>query len=61
VNLEARPKKQPYRRSFDEHANEVKEEVNKLKQAWAIKEIFYLDWLANTVVVKKKMGSGELH
>ena len=30
--------------------------MNKLKQARAIKEIFYLEWLANTVVVKKKSG-----
>ena len=28
----------------------------KLKQARAIKEVFYLEWLANTVVVKKKSG-----
>ena len=28
----------------------------KLKQARAIKEIFYPQWLANTVVVKKKIG-----
>ena len=28
----------------------------KLKQAEAIKEIFYIQWLANTVVVKKKTG-----
>ena len=28
----------------------------KLKQAGAIKEIFYLEWLANIVVVKKKSG-----
>ena len=34
----------------------VKEEVNKLKQAGAIKEVFYPKWLANTVVVKKKSG-----
>ena len=33
-------------------------EVNKLKQVGAIKEVFYLEWLANTVVVKKKKGSG---
>lgn len=25
----------------------------KLKQVGAIKEVFYLEWLANTVVVKK--------
>ena len=34
----------------------IKTEVVKLKQAGAIKEIFYLQWLANTVVVKKKTG-----
>ena len=28
----------------------------KLKRAGAIKEVFYLEWLANTVVVKKKNG-----
>ena len=28
----------------------------KLKRAGAIKEVFYLEWLANTVVVKKKSG-----
>ena len=28
----------------------------KLKKAGAIKEVFYLEWLANTVVVKKKSG-----
>ena len=28
----------------------------KLKQAEAIKEVFYPEWLANIVVVKKKNG-----
>ena len=28
----------------------------KFKQAGAIKEVFYLEWLENTVVVKKKNG-----
>ena len=28
--------------------------MNKLKRAGAVKEIFYPEWLANTVVVKKK-------
>lgn len=32
----------------------VKEEVEKLKQAEAIKEVFYLDRLANIMVIKKK-------
>ena len=28
----------------------------KLKRAGAIKDVFYPEWLANTVVVKKKSG-----
>jgi len=34
----------------------VKEEVENLKKAGAIKEVFYLEWLANIVVVRKKSG-----
>ena len=30
--------------------------MNKLKQARAIKEDYYSEWLANTMVVKKKSG-----
>ena len=54
VNPEATPCKQPPKRSSKEHAETKKVEVNKLKQAGAFKEIFYLEWLANTVAVKKK-------
>ena len=53
VNPMVIPKKQPPWHSSKEHAKAVKEEVNKLKRAGAIKEVFYLEWLANTVVVKK--------
>ena len=35
---------------------EVEEEVKKLKQTGAIKEVFFPKWLSNTVVVKKKIG-----
>ena len=59
VNLSVIPKKQPLRRSSEDHSDAVKEEAVKLKRAGAIKEVFYPDWLANTVVVKKKKGSGE--
>ena len=38
------------------HSDAIKEEVRKFKQAGAIKEVFYLEWLANIVVVKKKSG-----
>ena len=47
-------KKQPPRCLSKEHAEAVRTEVIRLKQAGAIKEVFDLEWLANTVVVKKK-------
>ena len=50
------PKKQPPRCSSKEHVEAVQEEVTRLKQAGAIKETFYLEWFANTIVVKKKSG-----
>ena len=48
------PKKQPPRCSSKEHFDSIKDEVLKLKRAGAIKEVFYPEWLANKVVVKKK-------
>ena len=59
VNPSITPKKQPPQRSSNEHSDAIKDDVTKLKQAGVIKEVFYPKWLANTVVVKKKMGSGE--
>ena len=56
VNLSVIPKKQPPRHSSKEHSDNVKDKVIKLKRAEAIKEVFYLDWLTNTVMVKKKNG-----
>ena len=56
VNPSITPKRQPLRRLSKEHVEAVKSEVTKLKQAGAIKEVFYPQWLANTVVVKKKTG-----
>ena len=56
VNPLIAPKKQPPRRPSKEHAEAIREEVIRLKQAGAIKEVFYPEWLANTVVVKKKSG-----
>ena len=47
-------KKQKPRRSTKEHVEPVRLEVWRLKEAGAIKEIFFREWLANTVVVKKK-------
>ena len=50
------PKKQKPRRSAKPHVEAVKEEVKKLKQARAIKEVFFPEWLSNTMVVRKKIG-----
>ena len=56
VNPLVAPTKQLPRRQFKEHVEAVRPEVTKLKQAGAIKEAFYPEWLANMVVVKKKSG-----
>ena len=56
VNPSITPKKQPPRHPSREHADAIRDEVMKFKRAGAIKEFFYLEWLANTVVVKKKSG-----
>ena len=54
VNPTILPKKQPPRHSSKEHYDVVKKELNELKQSKAIKEVFYPEWLANTMVMKKK-------
>ena len=54
VNPSVTPKKQSPWHPSKEHANAVRDEMMKLKQAGAIKEVFYPKWLANTVMVKKK-------
>ena len=54
VNPSVVPKKQPTRCSSKEYFDAVKDEVMKLKQVGAIKKVFYPEWLANTMVVKKK-------
>ena len=50
------PKKQKPRRSAKDYVEAVRQEVEKLKEAGAIKETFFPEWLANTVVVQKKNG-----
>ena len=57
MNPSVIPKRQPPRRPSKKHAGAVRSEVAKLKQAGTIKEVFYPQWLANTVVVKKKTGN----
>ena len=59
INPSITPKKQPPQCSSKDHSDAVKNEVIKLKQVGAIKEVFYLEWLANTMVGKRKVGSDE--
>ena len=49
-------KKQKPRRLVKEHVEAVRQEVKRLKEVGAIKEIFFSEWLANIMVVKKKNG-----
>lgn len=56
VNPSYPPKKQKLRRLAREHVEIVKQEVKKLREVGAIKEVFFPKWLANTVVLKKKNG-----
>ena len=56
VNPMVIPKKQAPQCSSKEHVKAIKKEVIKLKQARAIKEVFYPKWLVNTVMVTKKSG-----
>ena len=50
------PKKQKLRRSAKEQVEAVRLEVQRLKEAGVIREIFFTEWLANNVIVKKKNG-----
>ena len=47
-------KKKKPRRSAKEHVEAVRQAVERLKEAGAIKEIFFPEWLAYTVMVRKK-------
>ena len=60
INPSVTPKKQPPRCSSKDHSDIVRDEVIKLKQTRAIKEVFYPEWLANTVVVKNKSGKWQV-
>ena len=54
-------KKERLRRSTKPHVEVVKEEVEKLKRSGAIREVFFPEWLANTVAVKKKNGKWRVY
>ena len=53
-----KPVKQKRRSFTTERQKVINEEVNKLLQAKAIREVEYPDWLANVVLIKKEMENG---
>ena len=55
VDPQCPPKKKRPRRSSDVHAGAMKEEVDRLKEAGAIKKVYYPEWIIS-VVVRKKNG-----
>lgn len=59
INPTCHPVKQKPRQFGEEKLLGMKEEIKKLLKAGFIREIEYPTWLANVVMVKKRMGSGE--
>ena len=60
VNPSFKPVKQKKRIFAPERQKEINEEVGKLLQAKAIREVEYLKWLANVVLIKKSNGKWRL-
>ena len=56
VYSSSKPVRQTKRVFAPEQDNVIKEEVQKLTVAKFIREVYYLDWLANMVMVKKANG-----
>ena len=60
VSPSFKPIKQKRRSFTPERQKAINEEVNKLLQAGAIREVEYPEWLANVVLVKKENGKWRL-
>ena len=58
VNPECKPVQQKRRIFAPERNKAVTKEVEKLLEAGFIRKLFYLDWLANVVMVKRAMTNG---
>jgi hypothetical protein len=56
VDPSFRPRKQRLRKMSDDKAKGAQNEVERLLSAGVIREVTYLEWLANTVMVKKANG-----
>jgi hypothetical protein len=60
LNIDAtvKPRRQKLRKMFDDKVVAVKSEVQRLLDASVIREVMYPKWLANTVLVKRRMEKG---
>jgi hypothetical protein len=54
VDPKATPKRQHLRRFADDRRDAIKKELAKLLVAGFIREVFHPEWLANTILVRKK-------
>ena len=55
----SKPVKQRLRRFYEEKCRAIDEEITKLLAAGFIKEVYHPEWLANPILVRKRMGNGE--
>jgi hypothetical protein len=56
VDPATRPRKQKLQKMSEDQAEGARNEVKRLLSAGVIREVTYLEWLANTVMVKKASG-----
>ena len=56
VSPEARPIRQKKKKFVSDRIRAIKKEIKKLHRAKFIREVQYLDWLSNVVMVKKASG-----
>jgi hypothetical protein len=60
VRPDAKPINQPLRCFAEEKRKAIGEEIARLLAAGLIMEVFYLDWLANLVLVLKKNNTSRM-
>jgi hypothetical protein len=56
VSPSARPKKQKLHKMIEEKVKAAKAEVQRLLDAGFIREVKYLQWIANIIMARKKNG-----
>jgi hypothetical protein len=61
VDPTIRPRKQKLQKMSDDKAEGARNEVKRLLSARVIREVTYLEWLANTVMVKKANGKWRMY